>query len=301
MMASAGPTAKQDSLFEDEYGNDADITRSLLDQLLTDSRLYRNSADYKNLLVFVAKLRNFAPFNAMLLQVQKPGLSYAASARDWRERFERYPKDGARPLLILWPFGPVALVYDVQDTEGKPLPEDASSFVARGPVDEQMLLAAQKKLRSKYIALDWVDEGDNHAGRIRVVRRASSINEATAYDIKINRNHHAPVKFATLAHELGHMALGHLGPDKKLGIPSRPPLTHTCRELEAESVAYIVCERNGVTSKSQYYLSNFVSTNMTADDLDIYQIMRAAGQVEELLGLSAHAQFDKPKKAEKRG
>ena len=71
---------------------DEKAARSLLDQLLDDSRLYRTSQDYKNLLGFVARLRNFAPFNAMLLQVQKPGLSYAASARDWRERFERQGK-----------------------------------------------------------------------------------------------------------------------------------------------------------------------------------------------------------------
>lgn len=93
-------------------------TKSLLDQLLADSRLYTQSKDYKDLLDFVVRLRNFAPFNAMLLHVQKPGLSYAASERDWQERFGRRINDGARPLLILWPFGPVALVYDVQDTKG---------------------------------------------------------------------------------------------------------------------------------------------------------------------------------------
>jgi hypothetical protein len=61
---------------------DTNITRSLLDQLLADSRLYSQSKDYMELLEFVSRLRNFAPFNAMLLQVQKPGLSYAASAHD---------------------------------------------------------------------------------------------------------------------------------------------------------------------------------------------------------------------------
>jgi hypothetical protein len=49
----------------------------------------------------------------MLLQVQKPVLSYAASARDWKERFDRTPKEGSRPLLILWPFGPVALDFEI--------------------------------------------------------------------------------------------------------------------------------------------------------------------------------------------
>lgn len=63
----------QQDLFE------SDAARTLLDQLLEDSRLYHSSADYLKLLDFVVKLRNFVPFNAMLLQIQKPGLSYAAS------------------------------------------------------------------------------------------------------------------------------------------------------------------------------------------------------------------------------
>lgn len=54
--------------------NESDTARSLLDQLLIDSRLYTQSQDYKELLDFVVRLRNFAPFNAMLLQIQKPGL-----------------------------------------------------------------------------------------------------------------------------------------------------------------------------------------------------------------------------------
>ena len=230
----------------------------------------------------------------MLLQIQKPGLSYAASARDWRERFGRQPKEGARPLLILWPFGPVALVYDVQDTEGRPLPEDVSSFVARGSIDESALQAFQPLLTRKNIDLVWVDAGDRSAGLIRVVRRAANDKEATQYRIHINRNHGAPVKFATLAHELGHLFLGHLGPDRKLSVPARPALSHAQQELEAESVAYIVCERNGVQSKSHTYLSNFVGANTTIKELDVYQVMRAAGQVETMLGLAAHAQFDRP-------
>ncbi|WP_009963814.1 hypothetical protein [Verrucomicrobium spinosum] len=108
---------------------DEDVARSLLDQLLEDSKLYKTSTDYFKLLEFTKRLRNFAHFNAMLLHVQKPGLRYAASAYDWKERFGRRPKENARPLLILWPFGPVALVYDVQDTEGRDLPQDVDTFL----------------------------------------------------------------------------------------------------------------------------------------------------------------------------
>jgi hypothetical protein len=151
---------EQQDLFETEG------VRSLLDQLLEDSKLYTKSKDFKELLDFVVKLRNFAPFNAMLLQAQKPGLSYAASARDWRERFGCHPKEGARPLIILWPFGPVAFVYDVLDIEGGRLPEDVASFIARGEINEAHLKSFAPLLQKKN---DRSGSGlaTTHGGRIK--------------------------------------------------------------------------------------------------------------------------------------
>jgi hypothetical protein len=265
--------------------------RSLLDQLLIDSRLYKQGNAYKDLLDFVVRLRNFAPFNAMLLQVQKPGLSYAASARDWRVRFGRLPKEGARPLLILWPFGPVALVYDVLDTEGRPLPEGVNPFAVKGSIDGSRFADFERRLLKKEIQLNLIDAGDNAAGSIRVLHFATSDDEKTIYRININRNHALPVQFTTLLHELGHLFLGHLGPNKDLTIPLREALTHQQQELEAESVAYLTCHRNGVTPNSESYLANFVATHTTIGDLDLYQVMRAAGQVESILRLSAHSKF----------
>jgi len=57
------PNDQQPDLFEIAEA------RTLLDQLLTDSRLYKQSKDYKELLDFEVRLRNFALFNAMLLQI----------------------------------------------------------------------------------------------------------------------------------------------------------------------------------------------------------------------------------------
>ncbi|MCC7218120.1 MAG: hypothetical protein IT517_15185 [Burkholderiales bacterium] len=54
------PHISQQELFGD------DQARSLLDHLLEESRLYRTSKDYMALLRFVVRLREFAPFNAML-------------------------------------------------------------------------------------------------------------------------------------------------------------------------------------------------------------------------------------------
>jgi hypothetical protein len=269
---------------------DEDIARALLDRLLTDSKFYKQSKDYHDLLSFVVRLRNVAPFNAMLLKVQKPGIKFAASARDWRERFGRTPKEDARPLLIMWPFGPVALVYDEMDTEGDPLPEDVSSFVARGPITNEEMASFVSRTTGKNILWRWVDQGDARAGSIRIIQPAQE-KKPTVYRIHVNRNHPAPTQFATLAHELGHLFLGHLGPDKKLRAPQRVSLTQPQQEFEAESVAYLVCERNGIESKSHTYLSNYVDKNSTLDTVDLYQIVLAAGRVESLLGLNVQKQL----------
>ncbi len=279
------------------------VARSLLDQLLSDSKLYRHSKSYLELLDFAAKIRNVAPFNAMLLQLQKPGLSYAASAYDWQQRFNRTPKTGARPLLILWAFGPVATVYDVMDTEGDSLPEDVSCFVARGPIDADRIKAFKQRFLHAQINWTWLDAGDGRAGWIRPIKRLphpkhpdDKKKQRTIYEMAINKNHDPSVQFATLTHELGHLFLGHLGEDRNRDIPLRPQLPLGQRELEAESVAYLVCARNGVKSKSQTYLAGYVSQHDTIDDLDLYQVMRAAGQVETLLGVTTHTKFKKPPK-----
>ena len=273
---------------------EADVARSLLDQLLEDSRLYRKGSDYKNLLDFSVRLRNFAPFNALLLQIQKPGLNHAASARDWRETFGRTINGGARPLLILWPFGPVALVYDLMDTDGEPIPEGVNAFAATGTIDQLVLARFEKYLIKKSITWTKLDAGDRNAGSIQLVTRSAKPSDPSSYKMAVNKNHDPNVQFSTLAHELAHLFLGHLGRDVFLRIPDRPKLTHEQRELEAESTAFIVCARNGVECKSQSYLASYVKQDTTTEQLDLYQIMRAAGQVETLLGLAAHTKLDRP-------
>ena len=273
--------------------------RSMLDQLLTDSRLYTRSTDYQALLDFVVRLRNFAPFNAMLLQVQKPGLSYAASARDWRERFDRTPKDGARPLLILWPFGPVALVYDVQDTEGKELPANVDPFFATGSISPEQFESFKMKLFYKHIEWQSVDAGGHHAGSIRVTKRATKGKDPTHYRLQVNMNHDPAAQCATMFHELGHLFLGHLGVDHALNIPSRS-IDHTRLELEAESVCYLLCARHGVQTRSDAYLHKYLTENIYIENIDLYHIMRAGGQIEALLGISAHTRFDAPPRKRKR-
>jgi hypothetical protein len=95
-----------------------------LDKLFYEIGTYKKTSEFKELLEFVKKFPNIAPYNAMLLHIQKPGSTYVASAAEWNNRFERYIKPEARPLVLLRPFGPVAFVFDLSDTYGsKPFPK----------------------------------------------------------------------------------------------------------------------------------------------------------------------------------
>ena len=269
---------------------DEEVARGLLDQLLEDSRLYKSSDDFTKLIEFTKRPRNFAPFNAMLLHVQKPGLTFAASAYDWKHRFERFPKEHARPLIILWPFGPVALVYDVNDTEGKELPQDVESFYARGPVTDFDIQRYVAKLSKKAITCTFFDVGDGKAGEIAIWAKATE-KQPGAYGLLLNRNHFPATQFVTLAHELAHLFLGHLGKDRHLHIPTRRPLTKSEMEFEAESTAFLVSTRNGVDSRSHPYLSEHVTSRTTIDSIDLYHVMRAAGQIESILGLTSGMRY----------
>jgi hypothetical protein len=271
---------------------------AMLDGLLVQAGIYRTTKDFKALLDFTIELRNFAPFNAMLLQIQKPGLRFAASAADWRDRFRRTVKEDARPLIIMWPFCPIALVYDVDDTEGPELPRDvASAFKTHGNFDSAEIDKLIKLMAKKDINCNFVDIGDGLAGSIISTSKNLPKGQIQiSYAIKLNLNHSAPVQFTTLVHELAHLYLGHLGLDKDLKVPFRSGISLAQQEIEAESVAYIVSNKNGLKSESAKYLSQFVD-DKPLPPIHIYQIMRAAGQIEQLLCLGAKTTFDKPKVA----
>ncbi|MFE8032848.1 ImmA/IrrE family metallo-endopeptidase [Thiohalocapsa marina] len=289
-MTTLAPSTQQGEL--DLTAGSADVERSLLADLIERSQLYRESPAYLELLQFVSRLRNFAPFNAMLLHVQKPDLQYAASADDWQTRFNRRIKPGARPLVILWPFAPVAFVYDVVDTEGDDLPVDvAEVFHATGDVTTERMLRFGTLTGRHGIHLKFNEGSALSAGWIQAVRQSKKKKQIPDYRVFVNNLHKPPAQFVTLAHELGHLYLGHLGPDKHLGIETRRPLSKAEKELEAESLAYLVSARQGIQSRSESYLEHYVTKATTIESIDLDLMLKAAGQVEALLGIAGKTLF----------
>ena len=150
-----------------------------------------------------------------------------------------------------------------------------ASRPATGNVSEAMLAAVAKAVAAKGIRIIEVDEGDWHAGRIR---RAGD-----GYAVRVNRNHARETRFATIAHELAHLHLGHLGanPKHKPRIPDRGAVRKEVQEVEAESVAFVVCRRRGVRPASASYLAQFIRAGEPVHEtLDVERVMTAAGTVE---------------------
>lgn len=274
---------QQDDLFE--RAAEEERERAFVDQLIADTRLYDSVKAIKELLAFTVQLRHIAPFNAMLLHIQKPGLSFAARQKDWWDRFRRVPKRYARPLVILRNFGPVDFVYDVLDTEGDPLPDAVFTFPTKGEVPRGWLASAERKLEHVDIRIVWLDRGDHSAGHARRLTDHGDKSRFERFEVGVNRNHPPASQVVTLAHEMAHIYLGHCGGDQKRGVKFNRPKDLALREVEAETVAYLVAKRTGLSPRSESYLDDYQGA---FDRLDLHRILKVANAVERELDLPFH-------------
>jgi hypothetical protein len=156
------------------------------------------------------------------------------------------------------------------------------------------------RLKRKKISVEMMDWGDGQAGDVQCLRAAKKPKEVSEYRLRINLNHDPNVQFATLAHELGHVFLGHLGADTYHGIPGIESITRQQAELEAESLSYLVCRRWGVQSRADAYLADYAQPGKPMAPLNLDRITRATGQVEAILAIGAKTLFQPRSKGDSR-
>ncbi len=234
------------------------------------------------LLNFVSHFKSYAPFNGMLLHIQRPGITFVANTRDWMEKFGRQPKLDARPLIILRNFGPVNFVYDVQDTEGEAMPEGALRFETSGTLPNWWLGQVSHALAEEGLTFELIDNGDANAGHLQLVEKRYGKGARHLFKVVANRRHSKTTQFATIIHELAHLYLGHLTEDTGRKIKGRTLVGHDLAEVEAESVAYVVCRRVGVEPQSQKYLKTYEHSFV---QLERHLIMKTVQRIETLLKL----------------
>lgn len=257
--------------------------RSAIDQLFFESLTTKGAAAFDEFLSFATKFSNLSIYNAMLVRVQRPGAGAVATRRKWAS-IGRYVKPDAVPVVVLQPFGPVLFLFEQSGTDGRPLPgEKDNPLFATGKLSQKtfdLSVAAAKKYGIN------VEETDQYGALLAgtaagagIVPTAQQTKAGRTFRVKLNAKHDLPTRFATLAHELGHIYCGHVGADSIGRWPDRSSLSHAQVELEAEAVAWLVCQRNKVETKSREYLNSLIK-DADLTGVSMYAIYEAANRVE---------------------
>jgi len=238
-----------------------------IDALFHDAIQARGVHVFDEFLEFVRRFNRFSAFNAMLIETQRPGAT-AVGFRDQWLAIGRRIKPGAVPIAILWPFAPVRWVYELNDTYGRDVPPHTSDpFAVLGSPPGASWSATLQAADRRGIRVELTDRrGNRSAGLAGVLH---SMGDSTTLSSK-GRKHHWLVlvneqldvgaRFATLAHELGHIYCGHLGAHPEGFWPDRSGILNLAqREMEAEAVAYLVCKRFGLEIRAAEYLKHHVT------------------------------------------
>lgn len=298
---------------EEAEVSQADLAKASIDDLVRGAQRYRSSSDYSQMLEFVGRFKRYAPFNAMVVHIQKPGARYVLSSSEWMSKYRRVLKPGAQPLMIFQPRGPYMLVYDVGDTEAlpgaRPLPRAITAPASvSSRVGEKELVEVWHhtgtNLAPLGIRLTLVNHGASSCGRAYRSRSGGFVERSgsrpgdrpetypTLFDIEVNRNLPLLDRYATLAHELGHLFCGHLGaglgdawPDRQLRpLSDEERITaHARDEVEAESIAYMVLKRLDPDVQMGDYITGHLGLDQQVpESVALNLTFKAAGLIIEM-------------------
>jgi hypothetical protein len=281
-----------------------DETKHALDELFNATYAYRRSDEFSDLMKFVRKFHYYSPYNAMLINLQRPGANFVASPARWIKKYNRKVRINANPILILQPMGPVMFVFDITDTETLPGKEKIPVHVANpfntrgGKIHGEYARTIENAVRDG-IRVFKQAQGSESAGFIQRMKKSQGaflqfqtgvdednnpvfVDVSHRYDIVLNGKHSREVRYATMVHELAHLYCGHIGTPNRKWWPDRTGLDQGIQELEAESVSYLVCSRFGIQTPSEAYLTHFIDENEHLPKISLERIMKTAGLIESM-------------------
>ena len=264
---------------------------STIDALLRQSAVYRTTEAFREMIAFMARFRNYSPYNNMLVRLQNPSCGFFATARDWRDKHGRSLVKDARPMLILAPMHPVLLVYDLDQTNGPPLPQKLLEFARfEGRFEQRWLSNLVENAARHRIEVAFRHLSSTHGGFAAVHHGSGNWKRR----IVVHTGLDGPSRFGVLAHEMGRVLLGHLGGDDDYWWPSRFNLDKSTVEVEAEAVAHIVTTRLGLRGASDAYLSGYVADAAVPTAVSLDYIAKVAGRIEKMVRELLQAPRPKP-------
>jgi len=280
---------------------------TLIDDLIRLSRKHKSSEEFKNFIEFIGRFPDYAFYNRMLVYLQNPAVTLFGSHTFWDNCFKRKVKDNARPYIVLMPFGPVGLVFDIMDTEGDIDPKElldqvtnGGPFSAEGNFTSEQLNAVIKEISKWGIETSFEEVNYFKAGRV-TIRENGKIIISLRKDLE-------PVKnFVTLLHELGHLFAGHLGGmrlinkekqekeqnEKKQKTNKKKKnreyvsiyshdISHDAQEIEAETISWLICRRFRIVTKSAEYLAGYDLNDNILHEINHEGMIKAADLIYQL-------------------
>lgn len=273
-----------------------------IERLFTNVREYYKSKNFWTLMKFCARFKHLSAYNAWMAQLQCPSARYMLTEGEWRNRYNRKLRTNAKPIIILIPFGPIDMVFEIGDTmpiENKLFAESDEDilselekpYLTKGHIESETLNRLICNLQYSGIALEYFDAASNLGAEINVNhekpltiksgRRDMISNYPNDYLVSINSKADAGTTFASLCHELGHLFCHHL-PNCYGGWKTRN-LTHAEEEFEAETVSWLVCERAGVENPSEKYLAGYMKENGTIPPISINSVLLSVNEIERMM------------------
>ena len=251
-------------------GKPAEKLKEITDRLEQGITELFDSERYREYLKVMSKFHNYSFRNTVLIAMQKPDASLLAGFSAWKNNFERNVMRGEKGIKIIAPspykikqemqkIDPhtqkpvigkdgkpvteekevtipaykVVSVFDVSQTEGKELPDIAVDELT-GDVDRYKdFFAALEKTSPVPIAFENIGGGSH--GYYHLEDKRIAINEGMS-ELQTLK---------TAIHEIAHAKLH----DIDLNAPKdeqQPRVDRRTREVEAESVAYTVCQHYGL-------------------------------------------------------
>lgn len=288
------------NLPEEDPLMDQELEWNAVDELCRASKRYRHSQPYMELLQFISRFPNYSPFNCFLLHTQNPSLTYVATAKTWFRKFKRRPRFDARPLVILAPMGPIRFVFDINDTEGYPVP--AAMLQPARPKSAQLTKIFDNTVFNGTIQGISVVEThlDQAAGDtatiitpgLRKKYKDLDLSKDAHYLILLDKLHSREDKYASLVYELGHIFCGHLGIDSNAWWSERRGLNVSGEALEAESVAFLSCQRKGLEQNARNYLGDYIPRALELPAFSLNAVLQAVSYIEDM----GKSRWSKPKK-----
>ena len=227
-----------------------------------------SSDRYRTYLSVMSRFHSYSFRNSLLIMLQRPEATHVAGFSAWRDKFHRSVNRGEKGIQILAPspyrmkvevekpdetgklrkeeveivkpaFRP-AYVFDVGQTSGTPLPVLAEEL--SGTVSKYKLLFESIKSASPFpIEMEAISGGAKGYCDLSNRRIAVCTGMSEAQTLK------------TAIHEITHADLH--APPSKISLETKD--RHT-KEVEAESVAFVVCSHYGIDT-SDYSFSYLAS------------------------------------------